>query len=115
MKYLLLASLLATGTVHAAALAFWAAPDGSYTCSTYCSGFGTSKAGHLVGFVNITQGTVQMVHGVWKQSHTYTLSIDGVSHRASNVFSPFKVDGLTISVTFATHTTCTTSGRGQHC
>lgn len=112
MKTLLALTLLVSGAANA--WDFNQNTDGTWVCPSYCTGYHTTDPAHTVNLVNVNNGTVQYVNGVWQQSHTFTVNVDGVNYQKVNGFSPFTVNGVTFDVRFYSVKGCTVNRPCYH-
>ena len=95
---------------------FAAATDGTYVCYTYCMGFTTDDPSYAVDYVNIQFYSPSASGNLYR----VVVSLNGLVYSA--IGNPASIaltaaDGavLVAVIQYNQRTTCTNSGRGQHC
>jgi hypothetical protein len=121
-KGILVTAMLAASSLANAGTAFNFSPatDGSYMCGNYCVGYVTDE----VGGVDSVDFTGLSIVSPFSRDLKLTIQINGVYYVGilpsgdgsvpfvvSNVSGPYAL----VTVNYTSRTTCTHSGRGQHC
>lgn len=109
--------ILALPALAAGSFSFSPATDGTYRCINYCTGYVTDSV-DTVEFTNLT------IVSTTSRDLKLTIQIDGVYYTGvlplGDGSQPVMVSALgggyaMVTVAYTSKTTCTHSGRGQHC
>src|SRR3954463_6212629 len=120
MKLLLALTLLTAGLASAQTTASFTR-DQTQSCSNYCTAYSTDNPALTVTFANLTVASsgdptpYKLTLGISGVSYSGTATADVWYTRGTNLTAGDGSETWVSNLAWTSRTTCTHSGRGQHC